>query len=214
MGPKERREREREELGRVILDAARELFVAEGYQNVSMRKIAEKIEYSPTTIYLYFKDKADLLNQICEEAFSEQVRELEEIRATATDPIDLLRRGLRAYVDFGLSHRSSYILTFLTPYDPSVMPADFDFEHSQGAKAFGFLREIVSVCVTAGLFRPVDVETASQALWASAHGVTALLITDKLFPFVGHDALVDAVIDTSIRGLLADTNPPPSRQDA
>ena len=67
MGTKERRAREKEQLRQQILLAARELFVNEGYENVSMRKIANKIEYSPTTIYLHFKDKADLLDSVCKE---------------------------------------------------------------------------------------------------------------------------------------------------
>ena len=57
MGVKERRAREKEQLRRQIIAAARELFVNEGYENVSMRKIADKIEYSPTMIYLYFKTR-------------------------------------------------------------------------------------------------------------------------------------------------------------
>ena len=60
MGVKERREREKESLRQDILDVAREMFATEGYESVSMRKIADKIEYSPTTIYLYFKDKNEL----------------------------------------------------------------------------------------------------------------------------------------------------------
>ncbi len=79
MGIKERREKEQEDLRQKILDAASELFAKEGYSNVSMRKIARKIEYSPTTIYLYFKDKTDLLNQICEETFSNLIKDIEKI---------------------------------------------------------------------------------------------------------------------------------------
>lgn len=203
MGVRERREREREELRRVILDAARELFVTEGYQNVSMRKIADRIEYSPTTIYLYFKDKHELLHHICEEAFAELAADLEAILAHETDPLVALEKGLRAYVDFGLRHQSSYILIFLTPLDPAEHPDDYEFEDSLGAKAFNFLRVGVLACVQAGLFRPVDVEIASQTLWASVHGVTSLLITDAHFPFVDRDTLVAAVIENSIRGLEA-----------
>src|SRR5215216_6461878 len=98
MGPKQRREREKETLRQEILDAARDLFVTEGYQNVSMRKIAEKIEYSPTTIYLYFRDKADLLFQICEETFSSLLSTLEAIGEDEADPVASLKRGMRAYV--------------------------------------------------------------------------------------------------------------------
>src|SRR5262244_2221370 len=73
MGVMERRIREKQALRQEILDAARELFVTEGYENVSMRKVAERIEYSPTTIYLYFKDKADLHDCICEETLGRLV---------------------------------------------------------------------------------------------------------------------------------------------
>ena len=69
MGVKERQEREREAVSRAILDAARELFVAEGYHNVSIRKIAERIEYSPAAIYSYFPSKDDIFFALAEEGF-------------------------------------------------------------------------------------------------------------------------------------------------
>src|SRR5829696_5407809 len=69
LGVKERQERERVATSRAILDAARELFVAEGYQNVSIRKIAEKIEYSPAAIYSYFPSKDDIFLALAEEGF-------------------------------------------------------------------------------------------------------------------------------------------------
>ena len=69
MGIKERQERDREAVRRAILDAARELFVAEGFQNVSIRKIAERIEYSPAAIYGYFPSKDDIFFALAEEGF-------------------------------------------------------------------------------------------------------------------------------------------------
>ncbi|HSE38996.1 MAG TPA: TetR/AcrR family transcriptional regulator, partial [Blastocatellia bacterium] len=96
MGSKQRREREKEALRQDILDAARELFVNEGYENVSMRRVAEKIEYSPTTIYLYFEDKASLLYAICEETFAKLAKRMEAIGKEGDDPIEVLRKGCRA----------------------------------------------------------------------------------------------------------------------
>src|SRR5438132_13839599 len=69
MGIKERQERDREAVSRAILDAARELFVTEGYRNVSIRKIAEKIEYSPAALYGYFPSKDDIFYALAEEGF-------------------------------------------------------------------------------------------------------------------------------------------------
>src|SRR5207237_9162206 len=119
MGPKTRREREREALRQVIMDAARELFVEEGFENVSMRRIAEKIEYSPTTIYLYFEDKLSLLFAICGETFAKLAKRMEIIRKETDNPVEALKKGCRAYVEFGLKHPNHYKLTFINhPYHP------------------------------------------------------------------------------------------------
>src|ERR1051325_9122200 len=104
MGTQQRRAREKEALRQEILDAARELFAKEGYENVSMRKVAEKIEYSPTTIYLYFESKADLLYFICEETFAKLHKKMESLNEGCDDPLDCLRKGMRAYIEFGLRH--------------------------------------------------------------------------------------------------------------
>lgn len=203
MGVRERREREKEALRQEILDAARDLFAREGYQNVSMRKIAEKIEYSPTTIYLYFKDKAHLLFCICEETFAALLETLEAIAEDEDVSADGMRRGLRAYVEFGLAHPNHYTVTFVRRHDHDDLPDEFTFEDSAGMRCFGFLRAMVQKCVDQGVFRPCDVESTSQALWAAVHGVTSLLIVHDDFPFVDRDALIDRVIGISLESLLA-----------
>ena len=92
MGTKERRAREKEQLRRQIIDAARELFVSEGYENVSMRKIADKIEYSPTVIYLYFKDKADLLDSACQETLLGLLDTVELLKRDKNNPVECALR--------------------------------------------------------------------------------------------------------------------------
>src|SRR5215204_1262423 len=115
MGVKERREREKEGLRQEILDAARELFVREGYDAVSMRKIAEKIEYSPTTIYLHFRDKSELFDCLSTEAFGKLLAKLQSIgcETPSQDPVECLRLGLLSYVEFGLENPDHYKITFL-----------------------------------------------------------------------------------------------------
>ena len=96
MGVKERQEREREATTRAILDAARELFVAEGYQNVSIRKIAEKIEYSPAAIYSYFPSKDDIFLALAEEGFNLLFDSADECACRtdpAAPPIDCIREA-------------------------------------------------------------------------------------------------------------------------
>src|SRR5882762_4813068 len=104
MGVKERREREKTALREEILEAARELFVTEGYEKVSMREIAKKIEYSPTTIYLYFRDKQDLIHQVCQETFAMLIQTLKSLNLDLTSPVEGLRQAGYAYVHFGLEH--------------------------------------------------------------------------------------------------------------
>lgn len=200
MGPKTRREREREALRQVIMDAARELFVEEGFENVSMRRIAEKIEYSPTTIYLYFEDKLSLLYAICEETFAKLAKRMEIIRKEADHPVEALKKGCRAYIEFGLKHPNHYRLTFInTPQHPK--DPDWKMEDSMGMKAYGHLRSAVEACVEQQIFHSTDVDAVSQMFWAAGHGITSLLITKLHFPFVNKNQLIDLTLDTLIDGL-------------
>jgi AcrR family transcriptional regulator len=198
MATSDRRARHKASLRREILDTASSLFVEEGYRGVTMRRLAQKIEYSPTTIYLYFKDKQELLGAICDETFSQLSAELERLKQTPATPVAHLREGLRTYVEFGTSHPNHYLVTFLQPREPS---GDFGFEGSAGARAFSHLREAVQQCAARGDLKTDRVETTAQALWAAVHGLTALLITMRGFPFVPRKALIDHTIDTLIAGL-------------
>ena len=201
MGTKERRAREKEQLRRQIISAARELFVSEGYENVSMRKIADKIEYSPTVIYLYFKDKADLLDSACQETLLGLLDTVELLKRDKNNPVESLRKSGKAYVDFGLKYPQDYKLTFVIR--PQFQKGLGLEEGSVGERVFSYLCAMVSECVRQKAFRQVDVETTGQALWSAVHGVTLLLIDFPDFPWTVTDKLIDTVIDTMIEGLKA-----------
>jgi AcrR family transcriptional regulator len=182
MGVQERREREKKELRQEILDAARDLFVREGFENVSMRKIAEKIEYSPTTIYLYFRDKADLMDCIVEETFARLVRKGVHLDQTVTEPMERLQRGLRGYIEFGLKHPNHYRVTFMMQHgltDPDQCPR---------SRAMG---------------ETPDTNCTAQILWAMVHGLTSLLITKPHYAWAERNMLIDALIDNALQGLRA-----------
>src|SRR4051812_34627551 len=182
------------------MDAARELFVQEGYSNVSMRKIADKIGYSATTIYLYFKDKNDLLHQICEQTFARLAHNINSIEQLSDNPLEKLRSGLREYIHFGLKHPSQYEIVFITPLPVDV---EKEFEETNGKAAFDTLRKVITECVSTNLLKDNDVELLSQTLWSGIHGVTSLLIKHEHFPFIERERLIDSVIDTLIRGIKA-----------
>ena len=201
MGVKERRAREKEQLRRQILSAARELFVNEGYENVSMRKIADKIEYSPTMIYLYFKDKADLLDSVCKATLLNLLNTLELLKRDKSNPVENLRKSGKAYVEFGLEYPHDYKLTFVIR--PQFQKGLGLQEGSVGEKVFDYLCTMVSECIRQKTFRQVDVETTGQVLWSAVHGVTLLLIDFPDFPWTAKDKLIDTVIHTMIEGLRA-----------
>ena len=202
MGIKERREKAKDNLRQEIFEAASELFAKEGIANVSMRKIAEKIEYSPTTIYLYFKDKTTLLHQICEETFAKLAIEVTKIREETNNPMEILRGGMKAYIEFGLKHPNHYEVVFIAPLDSYIEEGfEYSFDNSMGKIAFEKLVESVVACIDAGVIKNGDIELISQTLWAGMHGLTSLLIGHTEFPFVEKERLIESLIETMIKGL-------------
>jgi AcrR family transcriptional regulator len=206
MGIVERREREREGIRRKILDAARELFATEGYESVTMRRIAEAIEYSPTTIYNHFEDKDDLVNCLCEEDFSRLLGHL-QTQPPPDDPIEWIRQLGLAYAAFATEYPNHYRFMFMTP---TQFKAGHEHElSSSGMRAFELLRMAVRKALDTGRFRPGSADTLAQVLWASVHGAVALLVTydPQQFPCApAAPDLVEQVIENSLRGLLAPSN--------
>jgi len=201
MGVVERREREKQALRQEILSAARELFANEGYESVSMRKIAEKIEYSPTTIYLYFRDKQEVVQEICRETFQLLTRRLNAVLGEAGDPVERLKAGLRAYIEFGIEHPDHYRVSLMMPCKEDDSPNARKFEESEGAEAFRCLTRSVTACVEAGRIRNEDVMAVSQVLWVAIHGLTSLLITHgEQFPWIERSRLIELTISTAVAG--------------
>lgn len=192
-----RRRQHKEELRRIILDAARDIFVRQGYESFSMRKLAEKIEYSPGSVYLHFKNKEELFECLVDESFARLLKTLTDLRngQEGQDPAEELKKGLQAYVEFGLRNPNDYRFAFMLR--PPVEKRPYKVHG-----AFEALRYIVRRCVDEKRFRGVDVETTAQALWASVHGITSLLIQRPTFPWVSKKAVIAQVIDGAIDGLM------------
>jgi len=198
MGSKQRRAREKQDLREEILDAARALFVKEGYESVSIRKIADRIEYAPGTIYLYFRDKAEILDRICEETFRKLLLRMQAIHEDPSPPLDKLRRGLRTYIHFGLENPNHYIVTFVQAKLHQESKPVFQ---SVGKEAFSCLRNGVQECIDARLLVSDDADELGQTLWAGIHGLTALLISCTGFPFVEQTRLIDRMVHTLVEGV-------------
>jgi AcrR family transcriptional regulator len=200
MGIVERREREREEMRSKILDAARELFAAEGYDRVTMRRIADAIEYSPTTIYNHFEDKDDLVRSLCEDDFGRLLSFMQGQEPPSSAPA-LIRQLGHAYARFALEYPNHYRFLFMTQ-NKLEKP---EGEKGPGDAAYDLVRQAASLGLSTGELAGRDADTMAQVLWASLHGVVALLITLKAtnWPTPPASDLVDQVIDNTVRGLLA-----------
>ena len=203
LGIVERKAREKQEVKDLILDAARKLFVRDGYESVSMRKIADQIEYSPATIYTYFKDKDEILDCLCEETFLKLHRErLASIHLLKGDPLEDLKLGMETYVRFGIEHPDHYIVTFVLKAAPYEQPVHRESRKAKaGFQCFGDMRDLVRRCIEEGKLKQADPEETSQALWAGIHGLTTLLITMSGFPFVERERLIKRTLEILIRGV-------------
>ena len=207
MGPKERRIREREEVRTLILDAARELFANEGYEAVTMRRIADKIEYSATAIYFHFKDKETLLNDLCQQDFYTLAQEFMAIAETP-DPIARLRATGQAYVRFAMNYPNHYRLMFMTPHPAVKHAEDLVQPGNPQSDAYAFLLQILRDAIDQGRIRPDlhDLELLGQTIWAGVHGVASLHIAkcnDGWVDWRTIEARTDAMIDVLLSGVTA-----------
>ena len=190
-----RRAQHREELRTEILDAAREIFVKDGYEGFSMRKLARRVEYSPAAIYLHFESKEELFDALVEESFAHLYQGLGVLlQEHRKDPVQQLKRGLRLYVEWGLRYPNEYNIAFVVR-NPSKRPY-------KTHRAFDVARSLVKLCVAGSRAGEREVELRTQALWAATHGITSILIQRPSFPWVSKDRLIDDVIDAAVRGAV------------
>ena len=203
MGTKERQQRERDRISEAILTAARELFVAEGYRSVSMRKIAERIEYSPAAIYSYFPSKDDIFFALAEEGFRLLASCGSIACAQIADPFDRLRGGLWAFYQFSKTHPEYFELMFV---DRSVPSLNQDFQR------FEFFQETtarfeadVQACIERGQFsKRLNPAAALHVLWVGMLGAATIGLSHRLAPGEDPDALAHDLLETMLAGFTSD----------
>ena len=194
MGINERREREKQEMRDLILKTAAELFVEVGFEKTSIRTIADKIEYSPATIYLYYKDKNDLFYDISQQAFGLFFQYFQSV-PKLDNPMERLHQLGHVYFRFAFENPGFYDLMFILR---APMDVDQTEEHwDMGARSHSILREIVNDCVDAGYFKGFDPEVLAHMIWSTVHGIVSLKIRDrmKLYPEDMRDKLVEKSLE-------------------
>jgi AcrR family transcriptional regulator len=180
MGIAERKEREREEVKDLILNAAREIFLTEGYENTSIRKIATRIEYSPGIIYHHFKDKNDLLLALHDKAFECKIEALFHSVQPIADPLDRLYATGKSYLQYGIDNPQDYELMFILSCTMEALAVKEEF-WKDGAAAINMLKENIKACMEAGYFKQdVDIDELSLILWSQVHGLVSLHNKERL----------------------------------
>ena len=189
MGISERRERDVQEMRDNIIKAAFDIILNEGPEQVSIRKIAARIEYSPTSVYNYFRDRDAILLEIARISF----RNFDEFIETSTRSIngnmwERLLGAARLYIEFALTQTHYYEVMFLIKFPPQKIegvygdPAEF-----LGRKSYMNLRELISGCINEG-FLPAatDPDLCTLAVWGNLHGLVSLHIRDRFIMVPGN----------------------------
>ena len=179
-----RKQREKEDMRTLILDAARSIFLEKGYDQSSLRNIAERIQYSPGTIYLYFKDKDEIFFALHEEGFRRMLGKMQPLVHVA-DPFERLKAIGRVYIEFASENKDFYDLMFII-HSP-VHNQENDEKWAMGQRTLDFLKDIIRQCQMEGRFAGRDVESLSFAIWSVVHGMSALYCRDRCTPYKNVD---------------------------
>jgi AcrR family transcriptional regulator len=203
MGIKERQERDREAVRRAILDAARELFVAEGFQNVSIRKIAERIEYSPAAIYGYFPSKDDIFFALAEEGFrllGDPASIEDDPMLKNAPPLERVRAVFWRLYEFSREQPQYFALMFVERSVPRISREYERFAFARQCKQH--IIERIRACIDAGeLPTSVDPLIAMRALMVGVLGVALLNLSERFLPGENPDLLASDILNLTLAGL-------------
>src|SRR5215831_11599843 len=208
MGIKERQERDREAVRRSILDAARDLFVSEGYRNVSIRKIAEKIEYSPAAIYGYFPSKDDIFYALAEEGFHLLHTDggaLDE-RLAALEPLARIREIFWSLYEFSRHHPQYFELMFVDRSVPRISQAYERFAFAREMKAH-LVTQIQSAVDEGALPSHLNANVVFRVLTMGLLGAAMMRLSDRLGPGENAETLARDVLTVMLRGLQSGATP-------
>jgi AcrR family transcriptional regulator len=203
MGAVERRSRQREELRGQILAAARQVVLTGGYRALTMRRIAEAVEYSPAAIYQYFENRDAIATALMAEGFEQLAATFEPLAAIA-DPRERLEAVAQAYIRFGLEHSETYRLMFMEdPHITASLLGATSKPEDAGARAYAALIGPLAELRERGRLRPhLEVQALADAVWVALHGFVALKLTCPKFPATPTETLMPTLLQTLFEGCL------------
>jgi AcrR family transcriptional regulator len=200
MGIAERKEKQKQDIKKMILDASMQLFIEQGFEHVTMRKIADLIEYSPTTVYLYFKDKNEIFFQLHELGFQKLV-EMNKNLAEIQNPLLRLYKMGENYINFGMNNPEFYDVMFIQRAPMEVLAQMEVCDWSVGDTAFDALKNLLVECMEKGLIQKAPIEAVAMAIWGMVHGLVSLAIRERLNKMVPKEHIIP-VMHSSLNWLL------------
>jgi AcrR family transcriptional regulator len=200
MGIPERKEKQKLEIKKQILDASMKLFVEEGFENVTIRRIADLIEYSPTTFYLYFKDKDEIFESLHDEGF-QKMQEFNHSLSSIQNPLLRLHKMGENYIQFGMENPEYYNLMFING-EPMKKIAEPGCEWKPGDAAIDRLKATVTECMEKGYLAKGDPTLVSLSVWSFVHGLVSLAIRQRFEKFVEPPEMVIPVMKQSLNWLM------------
>lgn len=186
-----------------ILEAAERIFVAEGYEGATIRKIADEVGVSSTALYMHFADKACILHEIVEGVLTQLLDRNTEIAGRPLDPVVRTRMMLDAYMHWGLEHPNAYHLVYCAPSHGAADPAP-DRTSDLADKSYNAFCGVVHEIAASGRLRTGTGDSAAQALWMACHGVVALIIARPNFEWADREELMQVTLDGLLNGLVID----------
>ncbi len=186
-----------------ILEVAKNLFVEEGYERTTIRRIAEQLGISSTALYVYFPDKCAILEEISDTTFKALKTELDRVMKDVNDPIDCLNQAIVFYIRFGLEHPNEYQLTFNTR-DDELEKQEAGDQPSLGRETFKRFGAVVSGAVKANSEKELD--RVTQQLWTAMHGLVVLKTLWPGFPWSDTEELIAGHASMLVLGVLAAAN--------
>lgn len=182
-----------------ILQAAERIFLAYGYEGATIRRIADEVGVSSTALYMHFRDKREMLIEICQDAFEKLLKQNTEIGAMDINPVARVRRMLDAYMRFAFDNPNAYQLVYCSTH-PDLGEEDVGIR-VLSERCYDLFVDAVRATADAGRLKG-DIELAAQASWAACHGVVALMIARPNFAWAEREALMGAVLDGVFDGLV------------
>ncbi len=202
MGIRERKARHKEDLRRRVLVAAEAMFAREGYEHVSMRKLAAAIEYSPTTIYRLFGSKAEVMEHLVAEGYAGVRARYDAILASRpASPLAALRLVVREYVAFAVAHPNHYRLWFATSR-LGLREGRLEMRHGGTSyRVYHVWLELIDDCKAASQLPPRDTLELFELIWGAVHGLISLRIHHPQFPWPPLERHVDGLLAMLDHGL-------------